>query len=103
MVELQGLDNPSGRIPTGRVTDVQVITLILNHALSDGIKMFLSVTKKWNSSAWQASYILQYGGSAREFAQCPLVYLAKTSTNRQKVELFKYFTQGAVDKAKLSE
>ena len=52
---------------------------------------------------WQVSYTLQCSVHAREFAQCSLVYQACEATAKQKADLFKYFTPGAVEEAKLSE
>ena len=105
MVELQGLDNPNGKTFVGRSTThhTTIRSHILNHHTSEGHPLFLSVTKKWNSSNWQATYIVKYGDAAREFAQCPAAYLGHGKTVKIQTDIYKHFTPSAVEEAKASE
>ena len=58
MVELLGLNNPNGKVTVGRTpTTVRAMILAHNHTYNNPV--FLSITKKWNSTAWQGTYILQ--------------------------------------------
>ena len=105
MIELQGLDNPNGKTSIGKSTarNTSIRSYVLNHTTGAGQPLFLSVTKKWNSSNWQATYILKYGDEAREFAQCPAAYLTHGKNEKIKSDIYKHFTPCAVEEARASE
>ena len=105
MIELQGLDNPNGKTSIGNSTarNTSIRSYILNHTTGAGQPLFLSVTKKWNSSNWQATYILKYGDEAREFAQCPAAYLTHGKNEKITADIYKHFTPSAVEEARASE
>jgi len=50
IVELLGLNNPNGNVTVGR-TPTTVRAMILSHSHTDNNPIFLSITKKWNSTA----------------------------------------------------
>ena len=56
MVELRGLNLPTGTTKF-KASKITIRELILQHKTSEGKIVFLSVTKKWGSSAWQATFI----------------------------------------------
>ena len=102
MVELQGLLNPNG-VVTVNGKKGTLRSLILQQLTKDQKPMFLSITRKWKSPAWQITYIKQERCSATEFASCPAAYLAHTLTKSQRTEIFKHFTPEAAAEAANSE
>ena len=105
-IELEGLLNPNGIVGTCNVRD-----MILNYGMENNKsgdhksnRIFLSVTRKWNSSAWQATYISQSKEQALEFASCPCAWLRhlldKVSLHKT---LYKHFSPDAATEAGLSE
>ena len=98
MTELQGLVNPNGVITLDKKTST-VRSLILQQTTKDGHPMFLSVTRKWKSPAWQVTYIKQERRSAIEFASCPAAYLGFPLSESESVDLYKHFTPEAVTEA----
>ena len=102
MVELQGLLNPNGVVTiNGKKGTLR--SLILQQLTKDDKPMFLSITRKWKSPAWQITYIRQERGPATEFASCPAAYLANVLTKSQRTDVFKHFTPEAVTEAADSE
>lgn len=59
MVELQDLTNPNEKIVMGKKGIHYIRSLILNHSIADGNRIFLSVGKRSNFVCWQGTYILQ--------------------------------------------
>jgi len=103
MVELLGLNNPNGKVTVGW-TPTTMRTMILAHNHIDNNPIFLYITKKWNSTVWQGTYILQQAGPAREFSQCPAAYIgSSTTTTKQTNELYKNLSPDAVEESNLSE
>ena len=51
MVELLGLNNLNGKVTVG-LTPTTMRAMILAHNHIDNNPVFLSVTKKWNSTVW---------------------------------------------------
>ena len=103
MVELLGLNNPNGKVTVGR-NPTTVHAMILAHSHTDNNPIFLSNPKKWNSTAWQGTYILQQAGPTREFLQCPAAYLGYTITTTKQInELYTYFSPDIVEESNLSE
>ena len=56
MIELTGLMNPNGKYKSG-VYSLTIREQIISRTTSDDEPPFLTVTKKWGSSYWQATYI----------------------------------------------
>jgi len=99
IADLLGLNNPNGKV-TVDWTPTTVCAMILAHSHTDNNPIFLSITKKWNSTVWRDTYILQQAGPVREFAQCPAAYLESTTTTiKQKNEI----SPDTVEDANLSE
>ena len=102
LMELCGLSNPDGIIPVRKGKDITVRELILLQT-REGNPMFLSVTRKWQSTAWHAIYTKQYTKVCAEFCECPAPWLAHKLTQVQNRELYKHFTPEAVEEALASE
>jgi len=98
MTELHGLQNPNGIVViNGKSYTVR--ELILQHKTSEGKDMILSVTRKWKSNAWQASFIKQERQSASDFTSCPAAYLGHSLDEAARVLLYKNFTPDSVGEA----
>ena len=65
--------------------------------------MFLSITKKWQSSSWQAVYIKMEQSACTEFSACPAAWLAQTMDEENQKILYKSFTPESVEEANDSE
>ena len=98
LAELHGLLNPNG-IVTIDGRDHTVREMILQQKTAEGKIMILSVTRKWKSNAWQASYIKQERASASDFTSCPAAYLGYPLDDNECVSLYKHFTPESVDEA----
>ena len=98
MVELQGLTNPNG-IVCDEDGDTTVRNLIISRLTKDGQPIFLSVTKKWGSSMWQATYVTQHKNIAQDFATCPAAWLAFEVHLEGLESVYKHFCPGAVHEA----
>ena len=61
--------------------------------------MILSVTRKWKSNAWQASFIKQERQFASDFTSCPAAYLGHPLDEDARALLYKNFTPDAVGEA----
>ena len=91
MVELEGLTNPNGVI-TKKGPAVTVRDLLLHLTTKDQKPIFLSVTKKWNSSNWQGTYILREQRTATDIATCPCAWIKRQLKAAQLPALYKHFT-----------
>ena len=100
MVELSGLNNPDGlyseECPTIR-------RRILAQCTSEDEPMFLSVTKKWGSNLWQATYIKQRRTEAIDFASCSAAWITHGESEEFKNFVFKSYDPHAVAEARESE
>ena len=98
MVELSGLNNPSGPYTEEYPTIRQ---RILDQRVGDQ-PIFLSVTKKWGSSLWQATYITQRRNDAIDFASCPAAWITHDEDEEFQDMVFKSFDPHAVQEARAS-
>ena len=106
MVELQGLTEPNGKIGMKDSEDIilqhTIRELILQHMPSSE-PIFLSVSKKWGSPMWQATYIKTRKAEAEDFASCPCAWLHQKVLGTEQKSLFKHFTPESVKEALISE
>lgn len=98
MVELQGLINPNG-IVRDEEGDTTIRNLIISRLTKDEQPIFLSVTKKWGSSMWQATYVTQHKNMAQDFATCPAAWLAWEVCDDGIESVYKHFCPEAVNEA----
>jgi len=96
MVELLGINSPNGKVTIGR-TPTTMRAMILSHNQINNNLVLLSTTKKWNSTVWQGTYILQQASAARNFAQCPAAYLGSSTTT------YKHLSPDTVEESNLFE
>ena len=99
MVELSGLNNPSGLYDEDYLT---IRRRILAQSTPNEEAIFLSVTKKWGSSLWQATYITQRRNEAIDFAACPAAWLTQGEDEAFQAIVFKSFDPYAVQEARES-
>ena len=99
MVELSGLNNPSGLYDGDYLT---IRCRILAQSTPNDEAIFLSVTKKWGSSLWQATYIAQRRNEAIDFAACPAAWLTQGEDEDFQAIVFKSFDPYAVQEARES-
>ena len=98
MVELQGLMNPNG-IVCDEDGDITIRNLIISRLTKDEQPIFLSVTKKWGSCMWQATYVTQHKHMAQDFATCPAAWLAFEVSDNGVESVYKHFCPDAVNEA----
>lgn len=98
ITELQGLLNPNGTV-TKDDSNLKIRNIILQQTTKDGNPMFLSVTRKWKSPAWQVTYIKRQRQSTSEFTTCPAAYLGYQLDANACAKLYKNFTPEAVEEA----
>jgi len=98
MTELHGLRNPNGIVIVKGVT-YTVRELILQQKTPEGKDVILSVTRKWKSNAWQASFIKLERQFASDFTSCPAAYLGHLLDENERASLYKNFTPEAVGEA----
>ena len=99
MVQLEGLTNPNGVLnKKGPATTIRDKILALR--TPDKRPIFLSITKKWNSSFWQATYISKEKVRAVDIAACSAAWLKKELSPNQHAELYKHYSPEAVTEAK---
>ena len=102
MTELHGLLNPNGIVAiNGKSYTIR--ELILQHKTTEGNDMILSVTRKWKSNAWQATFIKQERQSASDFTSCPAAYLGHPLDDAARASLYKNFTPDSVGEAVAAE
>ena len=100
MIELTGLMNPNGKSKSG-VHSLTIREQIISRTTSDDEPLFLTVTKKWGSSYWQATYIKKHKELAQDFASCPAAWLYHELNDDEVPNLlFKQFSPDAVREAK---
>ena len=99
MVELSGLNNPNGPYDEKHLT---IRRRILDQRTAHDEHIFLSVTKKWGSSLWQATYITQRRNDAIDYAACPAAWLTHDEDEEFKAMVFKSFDPHAVQEARES-
>ena len=102
LMELCGLLNPEGIIKINKSTSVTVRELIITTKY-DNLPMFLSVTRKWQSTSWHGVYIKEYRTRCAEFAECPAAWLAHNLSSSQTNSLYKHFSPEAVEEASAAE
>ena len=74
--------------------------LILERTTKDGQPIFLSVTKKWNSSDFEGAYATKQEDAATDFAECPCAFLRfELGDTIDTQELYKAFDNEAVAEA----
>ena len=100
MVELSGLNNPDGLYSEDCPT---IRRRILAQCTSEDDMMFLSVTKKWGSNLWQATYIKQRRTEAIDFASCSAAWLTHGESEDFQNYVFKSYDPHAVAEARDSE
>ena len=97
MVELSGLNNPNGPYDETHLT---IRRRILDQRTAQDEHIFLSVTKKWGSPSWQATYITQRRNDAIDYASCPAAWLTHGEDEEFKAMVFKSFDPYAVQEAR---
>jgi hypothetical protein len=106
MVELQGLTEPNGTIgmkdTEGTILLHTIRDLIIQH-MPNNEQIFLSVSKKWGSPMWQATYIKTRKKEAEDFASCPCAWLHQKVLGTEQKTLFKHFTPESVKETLTSE
>ena len=69
--------------------------LILERTTPCGDPIFLSVTRKWNSSDYEGAYVTKHASLATDFAQCPAAFLKFEQETQETTldtdELYKAF------------
>ena len=98
MTELHGLLNPNSIVIINEAP-YTVRELILQQKTPEGKDVTLSVTRKWKSNAWQASFIKQERQFASDFISFPAAYLGHPLDEDARVLLYKNFTPDAVGEA----
>jgi len=98
MCEIHGLLNPNGIVPVNGKS-YTIRELILLQKTPAGNDAILSVTRKWKSNAWQASFIKQERLFASDFTSCPAAYLGHPLDEDARALLYKNFTPDAVGEA----
>ena len=96
MIELKGLTNPNGVLSKKGATVRDILLKLKTH---DDKPVFLSVTRKWNSSQWQATYILQRKQTALDIATCSAAWVRKELHASHYPALQKHYTPEAINEA----
>ena len=99
MVEMSGLNNPSGPYDKDYST---IRKRILSQDSADDELIFLSISKKWGSSLWQGTYIKQRRIEAIDFASCPAAWITFEESDKIKATVFKSFDPHSVQEARES-
>ena len=97
LMHIEGLVIPDG-IVTIKKKSFSVRELFLK-ALHEDKPMILSITKKWQSTAWHAVYIKKYDKACMKFTSCAAAWFTQGLTKAHRLSIFKHSSPEAVTKA----